>query len=155
MQNDKIENPCSFLDLYTCSVVTESPRWLLSRGKYAEAEKIIRNVAEVNDKKLPDPLFNEAEMVKHMVSITVSMGADVMSRRQVQDYFNNKNVKIVKCCGHIWYHHGECIQIRPNKMYLIGVTDRPYLPCSPYIFLIIFPKKEEKKYKKMSHFLSL
>ena len=35
----------------------ESARWLISVGKYDKAEKVIRKVAEVNNAKLPSPLF--------------------------------------------------------------------------------------------------
>ncbi|XP_072037353.1 organic cation transporter protein-like [Amphiura filiformis] len=41
--------------------LAESARWLISRGKYDKAEKIIRRVAEVNKKQLPSELFTKDE----------------------------------------------------------------------------------------------
>ncbi|XP_072019159.1 organic cation transporter protein-like [Amphiura filiformis] len=47
-------------------ILTESPRWLISRGKYGKAETILRKVADVNQKRLPIPLFEEVEVNKHL-----------------------------------------------------------------------------------------
>ncbi|XP_013389571.1 organic cation transporter protein-like [Lingula anatina] len=41
-------------------IIPESPRWLISRGKYVEAESVVRWVAEVNKAALPEgQLFDE------------------------------------------------------------------------------------------------
>ena len=40
----------------------ESARWLINRGRHKEAEKIIRKVAKVNKKELPDVLFEDDEI---------------------------------------------------------------------------------------------
>ncbi|XP_041351234.1 organic cation transporter protein-like [Gigantopelta aegis] len=40
-------------------LIPESPRWLLSKGRYAEAEAIIQKAAQVNGVKLPDKLFDK------------------------------------------------------------------------------------------------
>ncbi len=52
---------------FPCSILTESPRWLISRGKYQKAEKILKKVADVNKTSLPNPLFEEGEVTKHKV----------------------------------------------------------------------------------------
>ena len=54
--------------LLILSIVPESPRWLMTQGKYDKAEKIIRKAAEVNDKKVPEPLFDEAQIKEEQVS---------------------------------------------------------------------------------------
>ena len=40
----------------------------MTQGKYGKAEKIIRKAAEVNDKKVPEPLFDEAQIKEEQVS---------------------------------------------------------------------------------------
>lgn len=42
-------------------LVTESPRWLISKGRFTEAEAIIRKVAYVNGKDLPKDYFRKWE----------------------------------------------------------------------------------------------
>nr|XP_054752613.1 organic cation transporter protein-like [Lytechinus pictus] len=44
-----------FLMIY----VPESARWLISAGRYEQAEKIIKKIAEVNKTTAPDPVFTE------------------------------------------------------------------------------------------------
>ncbi|XP_067674871.1 organic cation transporter protein-like [Haliotis asinina] len=45
--------------------IPESPRWLLSRGRDAEAERIIRKAAEVNGVDLPSTVFNKSSTEKN------------------------------------------------------------------------------------------
>ncbi|XP_072020844.1 organic cation transporter protein-like [Amphiura filiformis] len=44
-------------------ILCESPRWLISRGKFAKAEQIIRKAAKVNKAQLPEVLFEEHEQI--------------------------------------------------------------------------------------------
>ena len=39
------------------SLVPESPRWLLARGRFGKAENIIRKICAVNEKPMPDNLI--------------------------------------------------------------------------------------------------
>ena len=43
------------------SIIPESPRWLLSKGKLEEATRIITKLAEVNGKQLPDRIISSFE----------------------------------------------------------------------------------------------
>ena len=48
------------------SVLKESPRWLMAKGRFDEAEVIIQAISRVNKARLPEPLFGEEE--KRLVS---------------------------------------------------------------------------------------
>ena len=52
---------------FSYRLVPESPRWLVSKGRYEEAENIIRKIAKFNGKNLPSKL-NLKENVHEPVS---------------------------------------------------------------------------------------
>lgn len=60
---------------------SESPRWLISKGRLEEAEQIIREVARTNNKNVPE----------HLLRKTPSPGEEVKSRSEttVLDMFRN------------------------------------------------------------------
>lgn len=39
---------------FCCRIVPESPRWLISKGRYEEANKIVQKCAKVNGVTLPE-----------------------------------------------------------------------------------------------------
>lgn len=51
----------------------ESPRWLLSQNRLAEAETVIRKMAHVNKKTLPPGYFNQFKVHENMHSIIISL----------------------------------------------------------------------------------
>ncbi|XP_070568360.1 organic cation transporter protein-like [Ptychodera flava] len=54
-----INLPCILLLSYWW-IVPESPRWLLSKGKTEEAEKVIRRLGRLNGRPVPDDLYGES-----------------------------------------------------------------------------------------------
>ncbi|XP_072014758.1 organic cation transporter protein-like [Amphiura filiformis] len=48
---------CLFIPL-----LSESPRWLISKGRTTEAQKVIRKIAKVNKKNVTDEFFNNLEL---------------------------------------------------------------------------------------------
>ena len=55
-----------FYNIYQCyafSIIPESPRWLLSKGRYDEAMKTIHYIAEVNGRHLPQNVFVAVKVV--------------------------------------------------------------------------------------------
>ena len=44
------------------SLLAESPRWLISKGRLTDADKVIRKIAKVNKKDLPEEFFANLEL---------------------------------------------------------------------------------------------
>jgi hypothetical protein len=56
-------------------MISESSRWLISQGKYDDADNIIQRIANVNKKKIPSRIIDEqtletpkAAIVNHLFS---------------------------------------------------------------------------------------
>ena len=46
----------AYMDVCICRLCPESPRWLVSRERYTEAEAILQKVADINGRELPPKL---------------------------------------------------------------------------------------------------
>ena len=46
----------SNLNIFPCSLVPESPRWLISRNKYKEAKIVIKRMTRINKVSLPEDI---------------------------------------------------------------------------------------------------
>lgn len=55
-------NPKCLTSLFFSSrLISESPRWLIARGKFKRAEKLIRKMARANKKEVPEDLKSMME----------------------------------------------------------------------------------------------
>ncbi|KAM5168284.1 organic cation/carnitine transporter 2 isoform 3-T3 [Callospermophilus lateralis] len=67
--------------------IPESPRWLISQGRYKEAEVIIRKAAKINGIVAPSTIFDPSEL------------QDLRSKKQqshrILDLFRTRNIRIV------------------------------------------------------------
>ncbi|PIK56980.1 putative organic cation transporter protein-like [Apostichopus japonicus] len=61
-------------------MLSESPRWLLSKKKFVHAEKVIRKIARVNGKTLPDELMSTLKTVED-VPIQSASYLDILRHR--------------------------------------------------------------------------
>ncbi|XP_038048377.1 organic cation transporter protein-like [Patiria miniata] len=71
-------------------VVPESPRWLISKGRFKEAEKIITKIAKVNGTKVPENLFESLENIQENETDPKSSSA---RRTTVLDLFRTPNIR--------------------------------------------------------------
>ncbi|XP_071800669.1 organic cation transporter protein-like isoform X2 [Asterias amurensis] len=69
-------------------ILPESARWLINRGRHKEAEKIIRKVAKVNKKELPDVLFEDDEIDELKVKLKTERKLTVL------DLFKTPNTAV-------------------------------------------------------------
>lgn len=69
----------TFLFLLLMLVVQESARWLITKGRYSEAETIIRNAAKVNKTtdKLPPNFMEQLEKTAVVCSLWWAFGLGV------------------------------------------------------------------------------
>ena len=68
------------LNLCIFSLLTESPRWLITNGKLKKAEKVIRHIAAINKKTVPDDLMDKIKLIKEEEATMVERkcGVDCM-----------------------------------------------------------------------------
>ena len=45
-------------------MLKDSPRWLINNGKFDDAEQVIRHIATINKRTVPDDLQDKLRMIK-------------------------------------------------------------------------------------------
>lgn len=52
------------------SLLPESPRWLMSKGKFDRGEEVLRNIAKINHRTFDEELFNRFKREQIRVSFS-------------------------------------------------------------------------------------
>ncbi|XP_038066340.1 organic cation transporter protein-like [Patiria miniata] len=80
----------SFITLFCfcMPLFPESARWLINRGRHEKAEKIIRKAGRVNNKELPDVLFEEDEIKEMKEKLATERKPTVL------DLFKSPNIAL-------------------------------------------------------------
>jgi hypothetical protein len=47
------------MDIFSHSILPESPRWLISKGHYDHAEQILRRIAQTNNTRFNDKAYQQ------------------------------------------------------------------------------------------------
>lgn len=55
-------------------MITESPRWLLTKNRYHDAERIIYKIAQVNGKPKPQNILSQLTVSNAVPSLDLQVG---------------------------------------------------------------------------------
>ena len=77
----------------------ESPRWLISKGKFEQAEKTLRYIAKVNGRELPTEFSsiirdNELSSIDKKVSFFTDLSTNLRSYTHLQTHIGFQSVYI-------------------------------------------------------------
>lgn len=74
----------------------ESPRWLLARGRYVDAINILKKLAEVNNREMPEELVIKIKR-QIIMNKSINEGKKTMNSHGIAALCNTPNIRLKTC----------------------------------------------------------
>lgn len=86
-------------------LIAESVRWYLSKGRYEEAEAVLKNVARINKKQLSKKSLQELKQNAEEEKKTQALEAELKSKEPwlIVEVFRHKSILLRCCVSPVWW----------------------------------------------------